>query len=73
MLWLQQRGLNLKTNRPTLVFFLGPTKPLQSYNRQARTGDTALVKSREIGAKHYLGDRGGGKDDRKENTLAPLG
>jgi hypothetical protein len=48
---VKQRGLNSK--RPTIVFFLGPTKPCSSYNyRQARAGDTVLDKSR-------------GKDDRK--------
>jgi hypothetical protein len=45
---LQQRGLN--TKRPTLIFFLGPTKPLPSYgfDRQACARDTVLVKSREM-------------------------
>jgi hypothetical protein len=40
----RQRGLNTKGT--TIVFFLGLTKPLPSYpmNRQARTGDTVLVK-----------------------------
>ncbi len=41
--------------------------------RQARAGDTVLVKSREmisIGAKHCRGGwEEGGKDDRKQNTL----
>jgi hypothetical protein len=42
-------------------------------DRKARTGDTVLVKSREIGAKHCRGGWGEvGKDDRKHNTLAPL-
>jgi hypothetical protein len=39
-----QRGLN--TKRPTIAFFVGPTKPLPSYDRQSRTHDT--VKSREM-------------------------
>jgi hypothetical protein len=48
---LPQRGLNNKS--PTIVFFLGPTKPLPSYDwamgiGQARTRDTVLVKSREM-------------------------
>jgi hypothetical protein len=29
LLWNKQRGLNIK--RHTLVFYLAPTKPLQSY------------------------------------------
>ncbi len=46
-------------------------------DKQARTGDTVSVKSRQktdIGAKHCRGGWGGrrGKDDRKQNTLAPL-
>ncbi len=39
----------LNTERPTLVFFLAPTKPLQSY-RQARTSDIVLVKCIEMTA-----------------------
>ncbi len=62
----------LNTKRPTLVFFLGPTKPLQSI----RTGDTVLVKSAverwHVG--HFLGgwgggdniSRGGGKGKKKK-------
>ncbi len=30
-----QRGLN--TKRPTIVFFLGPTKPIQSYGKTKPT------------------------------------
>jgi hypothetical protein len=33
-LLLNQRGLNAK--RPTIVFFLGPTKPLQSYGQASQ-------------------------------------
>ncbi len=35
----------MNTKRPALVFVLGPSKPLV---RQVRTGDTVLVKSREM-------------------------
>jgi hypothetical protein len=44
-------------------------------DRQARTGDTVLVKSREMtGRTRTMPLAGGrrGKDDRKQNTLAPL-
>jgi hypothetical protein len=66
-----QRGLNI--GRPTLVFFLAPTKlsnHMDTLDRQARTGDIALVKSREmtgIRPKHCRGGWGekGGKDGRK--------
>ncbi len=56
-----QRGLN--TKRPTIVFFLALTKPLPSYDqalRQARTGNTVLVKSKEIGRTQTLVAGGGG-------------
>jgi hypothetical protein len=49
MLDQDQRGFN--STRPTIVFLLGPTKPLLLYDiayRQDRTGDLALVKSREL-------------------------
>ncbi len=36
------------TKRPTIVFFLSPTKPLPPYDNQARAGDTGLVKSTEM-------------------------
>jgi hypothetical protein len=39
--------------------------------RQALTGDTVLVKSREMTQVVAGGRRG--KDDGKQNTLAPLG
>ncbi len=38
----------LNTMRPTLVFFLAPTKPLQSYGWASRTRDTVLVQSRDM-------------------------
>jgi hypothetical protein len=42
-------------------------------DRLARTGDTVLVKSREIGSEHFRGGWGEkGKYDRKQNTLTPL-
>ncbi len=44
-------------------------------DRQARTRDTVLVKSIEMiaGATHCRGGWGDrGKDDRKQNTLAPI-
>ncbi len=69
--------IGLHTKRLTLVFFLAPTKPLKSCGyRQARTGDTFLVNSRQITSMSqtlpwWLGVRRG-KDDRKQNTLAPL-
>jgi hypothetical protein len=68
-----QRGLN--TKRPTVVFFLGPTTPLPHHMiMQARTGDTALVKRREMTGRTqtlpwWLGGRRG-KDDRKQNTFS---
>jgi hypothetical protein len=34
------------TKRPTIVFFLGPRNLSHHIDRQARTGDTVLVKSR---------------------------
>jgi hypothetical protein len=45
-------------------------------DRQARIGDTVLVKSREMTGRSqtlpwWLGEEGG-KDDRKQNTLALL-
>jgi hypothetical protein len=67
----RQRGLN--TKRPMLFFFGLPRKLSNHMGRQARTGDTVSVKSREmisIGAKHCHGGwEEGGKDDRKQNTL----
>ncbi len=42
----RQRGLN--TKRPTLVFFWVPRNLSIHMDRRARTGDTVLVKSREI-------------------------
>ncbi len=42
----QQGGFNTKS--PTIVFLLGSTKPLPSYGKTSRTGDTVLVKSREM-------------------------
>jgi hypothetical protein len=55
------RGIN--TKRPTLVFFLVPTKPLHNHmDRQARTHDTVFVKNREMTGRRR------GKDDRKQNT-----
>ncbi len=68
---------------PTLVFFLAPKKPLQSYgywildtDRQARTRNTVLVKSRETTIRsqtlpRWLGGRRG-KDDIKLNELVPM-
>jgi len=55
-----------------MIFFLGPNHMV----RQARTGDTVLAKSREMtGRTQTLPWPGGwgrtGKDDRKQNTLAP--
>jgi hypothetical protein len=71
----RQRGL--KTKRPTLVIFLGPTKRNLSHHMQAHTGDTVLVKSREMTGMNQTKCRGNwgrrGKDDRKQNALAPLG
>ncbi len=43
---MQQRGLS--TKRPTIVFFLGPTKPLPSYGFDRQACTTVLVKSREM-------------------------
>jgi len=40
------QGIKYYSKVPTLVFFVAPTKPLQTYTcryRQARTGDTVLV------------------------------
>ncbi len=43
-------------------------------DRQALTLDTLVVRSREmtVGAKDYCDGWGRGKDDRKQNTLAPF-
>jgi hypothetical protein len=42
-------------------------------DRQARTGDAVLVKSREItGRNQTVPCWLGGKENRKQNTLAPL-
>ncbi len=38
----------MNTKRPTLAFFLVPTKPLQSYGQASPHPDTVLVKSREM-------------------------
>ncbi len=67
-----QRGLN--TKKPTIVFFLGPTKSLLSYDSAS---DTMLVKGREMTDRTqtlpwWLGGEKG-KDDRKQNTLTFLG
>ncbi len=35
----------MNNKRPTIVFFYGPTKPLASLIRQARTGHTVLANS----------------------------
>jgi hypothetical protein len=49
-----QRGLN--TKRPTIVFFWVPRKLSHHMIRQARTGDTVVVKSREMtGRTHCRG------------------
>ncbi len=50
-----QRGLN--TKRPTLVFFWVPRNLSNHMDKQARTGATVLVKSRQrwyVGSKHCL-------------------
>jgi hypothetical protein len=62
-----------KLTGPRSPSFRVPRNLSKHMDRQARTGDTVLVKSREVGAKHCLVRWGGGKDDRKENTLARLG
>jgi hypothetical protein len=59
---------------PTIVFFLVPMEPLSHHMiRQARSGDTVFVSSREIPGraqstkKHSCGGWGeSGKDDRKQ-------
>ncbi len=65
------RGLNTKWR--TFVFFLAPTKPLQSYGQASATGDTVLVMIREMTGMTQAVVAGGrrGKDDRKQNTQAP--
>ncbi len=65
-----QIGLN--TKRPTHVFFLGPTKPFQSYGwKKARIADTVLVKSREMTSrsqKHCRDGRGEEEGQRRQKT-----
>jgi hypothetical protein len=40
--------LNTYQGWPALVFFLAPTKPLQSYGQASPHRDTVLIKSREM-------------------------
>jgi hypothetical protein len=65
----------LNTKRPTIVFFLGPTKPIPSYCmiRQARTGDTVLVRSREMTGNPKTADVAGGKEVKKSKYICPVG
>jgi hypothetical protein len=66
---LQQRGVN--TKRPTVVFFLGPTNHSHHMIRQARIGDTLLVKSREMtGRTQKLPWRRGGEGVKKTENGA---
>jgi hypothetical protein len=68
-----QRGLN--TKRHTFLYFLGSFPRNLSNQALTATGDTILVKSREMtGRTQMLPWWWGrmGKDDRKQNTLAPL-
>jgi hypothetical protein len=70
---IYHRGLN--TKRPTIVFFWVPRNLSHHMIRQARTGDTDLVRSREMTCRKTLPWVAGGRrgnDDRKQNTLAPL-
>jgi hypothetical protein len=74
---LPQRGLNAK--RPKIVFLWVSRTLSHHMIRQAHTGDTVLAKCREMTrrAQTLLWCRGGGggtrgKDDRKQNTLAPF-
>jgi hypothetical protein len=62
----------LNTKRPTVVFFLGPTRPLQSYDKKGPTSVTVLVTSREMTRTAVVAVGRRGKDDRKQNTLALL-
>ncbi len=66
----------LITKRPRSSSFWVPRNLSLHMNRQARTGDTMLVNSREMTGRiltvpWLVGE--GGKDDRKQNMLAPLG
>jgi hypothetical protein len=70
-----QRGLS--TKRPTTVFFWVPRNLSHHIIRLARIGDTVLVTSREMTGRtqtlHAVVAGGRrGKDDSKQNTLAPL-
>ncbi len=61
----------MNTKRPTIVFFFGFTKLSHQMLRQARTGDTVLVKSKEMLGRAqtmpwWLGGR------QKKNTLVLL-
>ncbi len=67
----------LNTERSTLVYTFWLPRNLSNHrDRQRRTADTVLVKSREMtsmGVKHFHGGwERRGKDGKKQNTLAPL-
>ncbi len=66
----KQRGLNIK--RHTLVFFLAPRNHSNHMDKQARTGDTVLIKSREMtGRRQILSWVAGGRRGVKttENNI----
>jgi hypothetical protein len=64
---LKQRGLN--DRRPTLVFFLALTNPLQSFGYASSHRRYSVIESCKVGAKQC---RGGWGRRGKKNILAPL-
>jgi hypothetical protein len=61
----EQRGLN--TKRPTVVSFWVPRNLSHHMIRQARTGDTVLVKNRETTGRNSVSEEH--RDDRKVQCL----
>ncbi len=60
----------MNTKRPKIVFILGPTKPLPSYDqaKQARTGDAVLVREM-TGPKHCRVGWGGEEVKTTESKI----
>ncbi len=66
----------IKYQEPTLAYFLAPTKPLQSYEQASPHPRYSVSEEQRDGMKEpstgVVSGGGRGKDDRKQNTLAPL-
>jgi hypothetical protein len=73
-MWVSSNAERMNTKRPTLVFFWDPRNLSNHMDRQAHTGDTVIVKSREMTGRSQVVVAGAikGKDDRNKNTLASL-